>query len=747
MVAPAMKHMASNCVKLDKFDGVDFRRWQKNTHFLLSSMSVVYVLTTPIHKDGGDNPTVEQVRKRAKRDNDDYVCRGLILNDSDKSKGNNVVGPSVVNMVEHNNSSKYNDNKGKRKHHDNTRVDTNKTAKPTCWKCGKTGHTKRDCKSVNIDNKANGSGIKGSVDGSSNSLKGQNMVNKSLRAYYVSYVSEAYFVQDDDVAWWVKSGGTVHACEDRCWLNILNDNIASAFMSTFKLNDSILWHARLGHVHFKRMQDMSKDGLILAFDLDTEKWNKKYLLTFIDDALRTESTVLRVWACRAVVRLLDSKLKTLGERGIECIFVGYAKHSKSFRFYVIEPNDSVSINSITESNDTIFDENIFSSVPKPSLRISNETKDIGGSVVPEDVTEEVVQQPELKLRKSKKNRTPKNFIPEFQLYLIEGTRDEVANLLVANGFSKKKLKVDGTIEKFKARLVIQGFKRKSGMDYYDTYAPVARISTIRLLIAMASIHNLIIHQMDVKTSFLNVKLKEKVYMNQPQGFIMPGNENKVDLTNEFLSSRFFMKDMGEADIILDIRIKHEISTLMDTSEKLMPNNGPVVSQLEYTNNPVTQHWQAIQMVLKYLKKTMEYRLTYTGYPSVLKGYTDASWISNTEDNSSTSGWVFLLGDVDGKEAEWLKNLLLEIPSRLKHIASISICCDSASTLAKAYSQMYDEKSRHLDVRHSIIRELITNGMVSIEFVRSQQNLVDHLTKRLARNLVIKSAEGMGLKSN
>nr|GFA87224.1 zinc finger, CCHC-type [Tanacetum cinerariifolium] len=80
MVAAAMKHMALNFAKLDKFKGMDFKRWQKKMHFLLSSMSVVYVLTTLILKDGGDNPTVKQVRKRAKWDNDDYVCRGLILN-------------------------------------------------------------------------------------------------------------------------------------------------------------------------------------------------------------------------------------------------------------------------------------------------------------------------------------------------------------------------------------------------------------------------------------------------------------------------------------------------------------------------------------------------------------------------------------------------------------------------------------------------------------------------------------------
>ncbi|GKE14803.1 hypothetical protein Tco_1422380 [Tanacetum coccineum] len=64
MVAAVMKHMASNFAKLDKFERVDFRRWQKKMHFVLSSMSVVYVLTTPMPKDGGDDATVEQIRKR-----------------------------------------------------------------------------------------------------------------------------------------------------------------------------------------------------------------------------------------------------------------------------------------------------------------------------------------------------------------------------------------------------------------------------------------------------------------------------------------------------------------------------------------------------------------------------------------------------------------------------------------------------------------------------------------------------------
>ena len=99
-----------------------------------------------------------------------------------------------------------------------------------------------------------------------------------------------------------------------------------------------------------------------------------------------------------------------------------------------------------------------------------------------------------------------------------------------------------------------------------------------------------------------------------------------------------------------------------------------------------------------------------------------------------------------KEAEWLKNLIYEIPLWRKPISPLSIRCDSVSTMSKAYSQVYNGKSRHIDVRHGMIRNLIMDGVISIEFVKSQQNLADHLTKSLARDLVHKSVIGMGLKS-
>ncbi|GJY06970.1 zinc finger, CCHC-type containing protein [Tanacetum coccineum] len=575
------------------------------------------------------------------------IKESLRVQDSDKPKGNNVVGPSVVNMVEHNNSSRLNDNKSKCKHHDNTRTDLNKKAKPTC--------------------------TKGSVDGSSNSLKGQNMFNKSLQVYYVTYVSEAYFVQDNDVAWWVDSGATIHVCKDRCWFKTyesLNDGsiLHMRNESTALVHGRGCVDLRLGHVHFKRMQDMSKGGVIPAFDRDTKNYlcdmhatpslgNKKYFVTFIDDTSR----FCYVYLLHNKDEVLDKfkVFKTeveLQQGSLIKRFRTDREEFQAFRFYAIEPNDSVSINSIIGSRDAIFDENRFSLVPRPSLRILNGTEDIGGSVVPEEVTKE------------------KETINDDMDSIMGNNTWVLADLppgckpLGCKWIFKRKLKLDGTIEKFKARLI------------------------------------------DVKTAFLNGELDEDVYMNQPQGFIMPGNENKVDLTKEFLSSRFSMKDIGEADVILGIRIKHEsngiaisqsyyikkvlkkfnyfdctlVSTPIDTSEKLMPNNGQAVSQLEcsrvigclmyamtytrpdiaftvgklsrYNSNPSTQHWQAIQRASK--KQTC-----ITG---------------------STMESEFVALAAVGREAEWLKNLLLEIPLWVKPIAPISIHCDSAATLAKAY---------------------------------------------------------------
>ncbi|KAM1096787.1 hypothetical protein ACFX19_014531 [Malus domestica] len=117
--------------------------------------------------------------------------------------------------------------------------------------------------------------------------------------------------------------------------------------------------------------------------------------------------------------------------------------------------------------------------------------------------------------------------------IMQNHTKELVDLLPGNkplGYKwifKRKMKSDGSINKYKARLVAKGYKEREGLDYFDTYSLVKRITYIRMLIAIVAIYNLNIYQMDVKTAFLNGDLDEEIYMKQLEGFIVHGQEKKI----------------------------------------------------------------------------------------------------------------------------------------------------------------------------------------------------------------------------
>ncbi|KAH9715709.1 hypothetical protein KPL71_021156 [Citrus sinensis] len=763
----SLRQFAVDFVKLERFDGGNFIRWQKKLHFLLTSLNVVYVLTTPKPQER-ENETLAETRVRHKWEQDDYVCKGHICN---------AMSDTLFDQYHNKPTSKE--------------IWDSLEAKYMMEDATNSGATKHVCKDRSLfkSYKAMDDGSVLYMENSSTAIvKGKGNVQLEFTSGKTLTLTDVYHVPEvrknlvsgsllnkfgfklvfESNKFILSKGGTFvgkgYMYEGMFKLNINNMNVSSAYM----VDSLSLWHNRLGHVNIRRLHDMANLELIPKHENDMHEKCK---------------------GCRAIVRLPEPKIKKLGERGIEGIFLGYAEHSKAYRFLVTEPNSFVEINTIVESRDAIFYENRFSTIPKSIDSQENDKQiEIGQK---RDANNE-----QNHLRRSKRIRTIKSFGPDFIVYLVEGTRDsqskqtmitpiiesdpltyeevmksqdaafwkEVINdemdSIVGNKtwklvdlphgsnpigckwIFKKKKKVDGTIERFKARLVAKGFTQKEGLDYFDTYAHVARIATIRVLIALASIYQFEIHQMNVKTTFLNGELDEEIYMKQPEGSVSQLEYARI------------------------------IGCFMYAMTCTRPDIAFVVGKLSrYTSNPSQAHWQAVYRILKYLKHIMDYGIYYTGYPSVLEGFSDASWITDRDDHTSTSGWIFNLGGgviswgskkqtciadstmaakfvalaLGCKKAKWLRNLLIEIPIWPKPMPHVSIHCDSEATLSRAYSQIYNGKSRHIGLIHNYVRQLLTDGVITIDFVKSCQNLADPLTKALARDIVFKTSKGMGLK--
>jgi hypothetical protein len=100
---------------------------------------------------------------------------------------------------------------------------------------------------------------------------------------------------------------------------------------------------------------------------------------------------------------------------------------------------------------------------------------------------------------------------------------------------------DGSVERHKARLVSKGFSQVEGIDYNETFAPVAKMNSICLVLALAASHKWEVHQMDVKSSFLHGDLKEKIYMEQPPGYV----QNDSSLVFRLKKSLYGLKKLPE----------------------------------------------------------------------------------------------------------------------------------------------------------------------------------------------------------
>ncbi|KAH9723682.1 hypothetical protein KPL70_007199 [Citrus sinensis] len=188
---------------------------------------------------------------------------------------------------------------------------------------------------------------------------------------------------------------------------------------------------------------------------------------------------------------------------------------------------------------------------------------------------------------------------------------------------KRKRGVDGRVKTFKARLVAEGFTQKEGINYKETFSPVAMLKSIKILLSIAAVLDYEIWQMDFKTTFLNGHLEENIYMQQLDGFIQKGQEHMR------------MRRVPHAEAV---------GSLMYAMLCTRPDICFVVGMVSrYQSNPRPEHWTTVKHIMKYLKRTKNYMLVYSGHELIPVGYTDSDFMSDKDSRKSTSGYVFSLG--------------------------------------------------------------------------------------------------------
>ncbi|KAA0052404.1 ty1-copia retrotransposon protein [Cucumis melo var. makuwa] len=174
---------------------------------------------------------------------------------------------------------------------------------------------------------------------------------------------------------------------------------------------------------------------------------------------------------------------------------------------------------------------------------------------------------------------------------------------------------------------------------------------------------------------------------------------------------------------------HEIvRTSLDASKHLKKNKGDSVSQPEYAK----------------IIDNDEVNST-SGYVFLLGGGV-ISWKSAKQTciARSTMESEFIALKLAEQEAEWIKNLLGDVPLWGTSVP-VSIQCDSQAAICIAKNNVYNGKSRHIRLRHAVVKQLLKEGTISLEFVRFEKNLANPLTKGLTRKVVLDSSVNMGLK--
>ncbi|GKB60374.1 ribonuclease H-like domain-containing protein [Tanacetum coccineum] len=262
---------------------------------------------------------------------------------------------------------------------------------------------------------------------------------------------------------------------------------------------------------------------------------------------------------------------------------------------------------------------------------------------------------------------------------------------------KHKFHADGTLSRYKARLVANGSSQQLGVDFDETFSPVVKPATIRTVLSLVVSRKWPIHQLDVKNAFLNGNLSKTVYMHQPPGFVDARGLHYLTFTRPDLS----------------YAVQHVCL---------------------YMHDPREPHFAALKRILRYVRGTMDFGLQlYASATTSLVGYTDADWASCPSTRRSTSGYCVFLGDnllswsakrqhtisrssAEAKyhgvanvveETTWLRNLLRDLHSPLS--TATLVYCDNVSAIYMSANLVQHQRTKHIEINIHFVHDMVTAG--------------------------------------
>ncbi|XP_070007788.1 uncharacterized protein [Nicotiana sylvestris] len=313
-------------------------------------------------------------------------------------------------------------------------------------------------------------------------------------------------------------------------------------------------------------------------------------------------------------------------------------------------------------------------------------------------------------------------------------------------YASVKVDPDGQVDRLKARLMAKGYTQIFGLDYSETFTPVAKVASL-----------------DIKNIFKYGDLEEDIYIEQPPGFIAygesSGHNKDLGRLKYFLGIEIVQSSSGivisQWKYALDILEETGMMECRSIDTPMEPNAKLMLGQGEPLRDPTRYMRLGVVRILRYIKSAPGKGLLFEdrGHELIV-GYTDADWTGSPSDRRSTSGYCILVGGnlVSWKskkqnivarsnalteyramamatcELVWVQQLLKEL--KFGEISKMELMCNNQATLHIASNPVFHERTKHIEFICHFVREKILLGDIVTKFAKSNDQLADIFTKSL-----------------